>query len=313
MTENQPKKKRKSTKRNSETPAVRTPEDAAAICKHIAEIAAKNKLAPAWEGPFSHLWLYRANCLEFMKAIGAEYPQGIFDMIFVDPPNDLANSGFTCRAGKQFMNVAKNITKNEGEHSIDFAQLHENNLNWIKLCRDLLTPDGTLWISGTHHIIFSIGFALQSLGMRILNNITWEKTNPPPNLSCRYFTHSTETLIWAAKSDSSKHVFNDKRMRRDNNGKQMKSVWRITSAAKGEKKYGKNPTQKPVSLLERIIKASTADGSIIFDPFTGSSTTGMAALHERRYFIGCDIDKKYIDISLERLDREESPLVDFYM
>lgn len=313
MVEEQQTKKRKSTRRNSETPAIRSAEDAATICRHIAKIAVENKLSPAWEGPFSHLWLYQVNSTDFMKAVSAEFPNGVFDMIFVDPPNDLANSGFTCRSGKQFINSAKNNAKKEEELSINFARLHENNLNWIKLCRDLLTPDGTLWISGTHHIIFSIGFALQSLGMRILNNITWEKTNPPPNLSCRYFTHSTETLIWAAKSNLSKHVFNDKRMRRDNNGKQMKSVWRITSAAKGEKKYGKNPTQKPISLLERIIKASTADGSIIFDPFTGSSTTGMAALHEHRYFIGCDIDKKFIDISLERLDREESPLVDFYI
>ena len=243
-----------------------------------------------------------------MDLLRTEYPNGVFDMIFVDPPNHLSNAGFTCRSGRQIKTVQADLD----DLPADVPAMHEYNLNWISRCRDLLTPNGTLWVSGTHHIIFSVGFALQSLGMRILNSITWEKTNPPPNLSCRFFTHSTETLIWAAKSDLSKHVFNDKRMRRDNNGKQMKSVWKITSPSNEEKKCGRHPAQKPVRLLDRIIKASTSDGSIIFDPFTGSATTGIAALRECRYFIGCETNKKYIELSKKRLEREESPLVDLY-
>jgi site-specific DNA-methyltransferase (adenine-specific) len=144
---------------------------------------------------------------------------------------------------------------------------------------------------------------MQQLGMKILNDITWEKPNPPPNLSCRYFTHSTETIIWAAKNDKSKHCFNYDAMREMNAGKQMKSVWAFAAPNGNEKDFGKHPTQKPVALLERIILASTKEGDLIFDPFAGSSTTGVAAIKLRRRFVGCELEPEYLVLSAKRLER----------
>jgi site-specific DNA-methyltransferase (adenine-specific) len=148
--------------------------------------------------------------------------------------------------------------------------------------------------------------------MKILNDITWEKPNPPPNLSCRYFTHSTETIIWAAKNEKSKHCFNYDKMREMNSGKQMKSVWTMTAPNGDEKGLGKHPTQKPVQLLERIILASTTEGNLVFDPFSGSSTTGVAAVKLRRKFVGCELEAEFLALSSKRLkmaikERTSSP------
>ena len=164
-----------------------------------------------------------------------------------------------------------------------------------------MKKNGTIWVSGTHHVIYSIGFAMQQLGMKVLNNITWEKPNPPPNLSCRYFTHSTETIIWAAKNNYSKHCFNYEEMRKLNNGKQMKTVWTIASPNDEEKMFGKHPTQKPIKLLERIILASTMEKDLIFDPFAGSSTTGIAAIKLKRFFIGCELEEEFVLLSIKRI------------
>lgn len=161
-------------------------------------------------------------------------------------------------------------------------------------------------------MIHSVGYAMQQLGMKILNDITWEKPNPPPNLSCRYFTHSTETIIWAAKNEKSKHVFNYETMRHINNGKQMKSVWTMPAPNGTEKLFGKHPTQKPVQLLERIIVASTNEGALVFDPFSGSSTTGVAAVLSKRRFVGCELESEFIQLSIKRLEnavRERTSLL----
>ena len=164
-----------------------------------------------------------------------------------------------------------------------------------------MKPNSTIWISGTYHIIYSIGFALQKLGFKILNEITWFKPNAAPNLSCRYFTASHETLIWAARDKNSKHVFNYSKMKNMNGGKQMRSVWEIPTPSKKEKVYGKHPTQKPLALLERIILASTNPDQIVLDPFAGSSTTGVAAVRLSRKFIGIEKEKQYLDLSLHRI------------
>jgi site-specific DNA-methyltransferase (adenine-specific) len=191
---------------------------------------------------------------------------------------------------------------------------HKFNTEWLLRCQNLLRPNGTLWVSGTNHVIHSVGYAMQQLGMKILNDITWEKPNPPPNLSCRYFTHSTETIIWAAKNEKSKHCFNYDKMREINSGKQMKSVWTMTSPNGDEKGFGKHPTQKPVRLLERIILASTIEGNLIFDPFSGSSTTGVASIKLRRKFVGCELEAEFLRLSSKRLERaikEISSSLDF--
>lgn len=240
--------------------------------------------------------LYQADCLTLMDLLIKQYPDGIFDMIFADPPYFLSNGGITCYAGKM-----TKVDKGEWDKSKGVNENHEFNISWLSRCQKLLKPNGTIWVSGTHHVIYSVGFAMQQLGMKILNDITWEKPNPPPNLSCRYFTHSTETIIWAAKNKNSKHYFNYEGMRNLNKGKQMKTVWTIPAPNGEEKKFGKHPTQKPLQLLERIVLASTKEGDLIFDPFSGSSTTGIAAIKLNRFFVGCELENEYISLSIKRL------------
>ena len=225
-----------------------------------------------------------------------EYPEGKFDMIFSDPPYFLSNGGITCHAGKMVK-----VNKGTWDKSKGADLNHEFNLSWLSKCQKLLKKNGTIWVSGTHHVIHSVGHAIQQLEMKILNNITWEKPNPPPNLSCRYFTHSTETIIWAAKNEKSKHLFNYQTMKEQNGGKQMKTVWNIKTPAKCEKELGKHPTQKPVELLKRIIEASTNENDLIFDPFAGSSTTGVSAILCNRKFMGCELETEFINLSVKRL------------
>ena len=241
--------------------------------------------------------LYRADCRDLMESFIEETPEGRFDMIFADPPYFLSNGGISCHAGRR-----TKVDKGTWDQSQGAEQDHRFSRHWISLCQKLLKPNGTLWISGTHHIIHSIGYATQQLGMKILNQITWEKPNPPPNLSCRYFTHSTETLLWAGKNKKAKHTFNYKIMKELNGNKQMKSVWAIKPPQKQEKQLGKHPTQKPLELLERIILASTQVKDLIFDPFSGSGTVAVAAVKMGRACVACEIDPNYIDLSRKRLD-----------
>ena len=242
--------------------------------------------------------LFQGNCLEVMDTFYSD-PMNRFDLIFADPPYFLSNGGITCKNGKMVK-----VDKGDWDKSKGADVNHEFNLEWLKRCQSLLTNDGTIVVSGTHHVIFSIGFAMQQLGMKLLNSITWEKPNPPPNLACRYFTHSTETLIWAAKNEKSKHLFNYSLMKEFNGGKQMKDVWRFTSPKKIEKRYGKHPTQKPESLLERIVLASTNEGDRILDPFSGSGTTGVSAIRNNRHYVGIELDSNYIDIASQRINDE---------
>lgn len=242
--------------------------------------------------------LYQADCLEFMDDWIDRQPEDLFDMIFADPPYFLSNGGMTCQAGK----IAK-VDKGRWDKSQGPEANHEFNTAWLSRCQSLLKPDGTIWVSGTHHVIHSVGFAMQQLGMKILNDITWEKPNPPPNLSCRYFTHATETLLWAAKNAASRHRFNYEAMREMNHGRQMKSVWTLAAANGSEKAFGKHPTQKPLALLERIILACTTEGDLILDPFAGSSTTGVAAILHRRCYVGLESDAGYLDLSTKRLKK----------
>lgn len=216
-------------------------------------------------------------------------------LIFADPPYFLSDGGITCHAGKMV-----SVNKGRWDRPPGVDEMHEFNRRWLAACRDVLTDNGTIWVSGTRHVIFSVGFAMQQLGFKLLNDITWEKPNPPPNLSCRYFTHATETVLWAAKSKRSRHVFHYAEMRALADGKQMKSVWRIAAPARAEKVHGKHPTQKPLALLERIILASSNEGDLVVDPFCGSGTTGLAACRLHRRFIGIDTEPSYLDVARRR-------------
>lgn len=225
---------------------------------------------------------------------------GSVDMIFADPPYFLSSGGITCQAGHMV-----SVNKGGWDRVLPFEEKHKFNRRWIRLCKVALTTNGSIWISGTFHNIYSVGVALEQEGFKIINNITWQKTNPPPNLSCRCFTHSTETIIWAQKNErKAKHHFNYALMKEMNSGKQMKDVWTGSLTLTKEKIYGKHPTQKPLYLLERIILASTDEGSIILDPFCGSSTTGVAAKKLSRRYIGIDNDQEYINLSIRRFEQD---------
>lgn len=255
---------------------------------------------PYFEDEKHKIILFNRNCFNILPNI----PENSVDMIFADPPYFLSNGGITCHAGRM-------VSVNKGKW--DISKGREENylftLRWLRECQRILAPNGTIWVSGTSHIIYTIGYAMQDLGYRILNDIVWFKVNPPPNLSCRYFTHSTEIVLWAAKNKHSKHHFNYSLMRKLNNNRQMLSLWSIRPPGPEEKKYGKHPTQKPIALLDRIILASTRHGDIVLDPFSGSGTTGIAAIREGRQYIGIELEEEYLKTSIKRLKDEFSNLL----
>ncbi len=245
--------------------------------------------------------LYHGDCLEELK----RFPENYFDMIFADPPYFLSSGSFSCQNGKMV-----SVKKGDWDLSNGFQKDFNFHLDWIKECRRVLKPHGTIWISGTYHSIYQCGFILQNTKYHILNDISWFKPNAAPNLSCRFFTASHETLIWARKEKKAKHTFNYQDIKNGDWSEdefkkpylQMRSVWSMGTPKKEEKQFGKHPTQKPLDLLKRIILSSTKEGDIILDPFAGSSTTGVAANLYKRKFVGIDSDKNYLDLSLQRLN-----------
>lgn len=261
---------------------------------------------PYWQSESADI--YHGDSTEIMNQMAEDS----VDMIFADPPYNLSNDGFSVQSGKR-------VSVNKGDWDIsrgpelDF----EFHMNWIEACKRTLKSNGTIWISGTYHSIFACGHALNLQGFRVLNDIAWYKPNASPNLSGRMFTASHETLIWASKSKKAKHIFNYDEMKNGdfpsdklkNPGKQMRSVWSITSPKPGEKRHGKHPTQKPEALLNRIVVASTNPGDVILDPFLGSGTTGVSAVSLGRKFIGIDQSKDYLDeIAIKRIREADSGL-----
>lgn len=236
-----------------------------------------------------NILLYNNDCLEVMSL----YSKNV-NMIFADPPYFLSNGGKTISNGHI-------VSVDKGEWDKPLTSVDDFNYKWIKSARNVLTEDGTIWICGTLHNIYSVVNILTELDFKILNSITWKKTNPPPNFSCRYFTHSSEVLIWARKNKKVAHYFNYDLMKRLNGNKQMQDVWEFPSIALWEKKYGKHPTQKPLSIICRSILASSKPKDLILDPFCGSCTTGVGSLLLDRRFIGCDIISEYLDIGIQRL------------
>jgi site-specific DNA-methyltransferase (adenine-specific) len=258
--------------------------------------------------------LYQGDSLALLE----HFEDRTFDLIFADPPYFLSNGGFTCQSGKRAP-----VKKGDWDASRGLQDDHAFTLKWLKACQRVLKPSGTIWVSGTQHVIFSVGFAMQQLGYKLLNTVSWYKPNAAPNLACRYFTHSTEILIWASPGGKGKlkHTFNYQAMKAENGGKQMRDVWvlpqpgeeellpdergriwTMTTPKPHEKTYGRHPTQKPLALLDRIVEACTEDDAVVLDPFCGSGTTGLAAVSKGRRFVGIDLNADYLELTRKRLD-----------
>ena len=244
--------------------------------------------------------LYLDDAIKCMNKL----PEGSVDMIFADPPYYLSNGGITVKSGQMV-----SVNKAGWDVSKGVEADYKFHNKWIAAAQRVLKPNGTIWISGTYHSIYLCGHSLQLNGFKVLNDITWFKPNGAPNISCRYFTASHETLLWAAKDKKSKHTFNYETMKYSKweqdvfkkEDKQMRSVWCIPTPGPSEKKFGKHPTQKPLALLERIVTASTNEGDLVLDPFNGSGTTGVAALKLKRKYIGIDNEEQYLDMTVERI------------
>lgn len=258
---------------------------------------------PLWTSPDGHSSLYVGEATKMLSGI----PTESIDCVWTDPPYLLSNGGVTCVAGRMV-----SVDKGEWDKSKGVEADYEFNEAWTKECYRVLKPAGTIWVSGTLHIYPSIGMALLRNGFRLLNDIIWEKPNPPPNLGRRTFTHSTEVVFWASKAPKGsrhKYTFNYEDMKRENGGKQMKTVWRFTTAGRKEKQFGKHPTQKPIALIDRCIRASTHPNDIVLDPFAGTASTGVAALKVGRRFIGIEVDESYAEIGVKRLSEIYPPPV----
>ena len=246
---------------------------------------------PAWGSVDGGAALYLADALELLSAI----PEATVDCVWTDPPYTLSNGGVTCVAGRMV-----SVDKGAWDRSRGLVDDHEFNLAWTKECYRILKPTGSLWVSGTLHFYPSVGMALRQNGFRLLNDIIWEKTNPPPHLARKTFTHSTEVLLWASK-EAKGYTFNYEAMKEENGGKQMKTVWQFSAAGQKEKRFGKHPTQKPVALIRRCLRASTNPGDLVLDPFAGSASTGVAALELDRRFVGIEVDEQFVRVGAQRL------------
>lgn len=249
-------------------------------------------LTPHHQCEQGRIQLYQGNCLEVL----AQLPAQSVDLIFADPPYFLSNGGVTCQSGRMV-----SVHKGQWDVSRGAEENHAFNRRWLAACQRVLTPNGSIFVSGTRHVIFSVGYAMQQLGFKMLNDIAWFKVTPPPNLSCRYFTHATETILWASRDGKSKHFFAYQEMKAENGGKQMQSLWSLRPPAKAEKRFGKHPTQKPLRLLERIVRAASEADALVLDPFNGSGTTAVACARLGRRYIGIEMDPNYLALTAQRL------------
>ena len=254
-------------------------------------------IKPFYKSPNRDFTLLHGDCFKLLREFDFK-----FSCIFADPPYFLSNGGISVQSGK-----IVSVNKGDWDKGKSQQEIADFNMEWLSLCREKLKENGTIWVSGTYHNIFSVANCLTKLGYKILNVVTWAKTNPPPNISCRYFTYSTEFVIWARKSSKKAHYFNYDLMKQINGSKQMTDVWNLPAIATWEKSCGKHPTQKPLSLLSRIILASTQQGEWILDPFCGSSTTGIAANLLGRRFLGIDQEEGFVEMSKCRREELEDP------
>ena len=223
------------------------------------------------------------------------------DLVFADPPYNLQLAGDLSRPDQTHVDAVTDAW----DKFDSFAAYDAFTAAWLTEARRVLKPDGAIWVIGSYHNIFRVGTILQNLDFWVLNDVIWRKTNPMPNFRGRRFTNAHETLIWAAKSQKSRHVFNYEAMKALNDDVQMRSDWELPLCTGNEriKEDGKkaHPTQKPESLLARVILASTRRGDVILDPFFGTGTTGAVAKRLNRNFIGIEQNAGYVKIAKTRL------------
>lgn len=234
--------------------------------------------------------LYNLDCIEMLQQLGAFS----IDCIWTDPPYFLSNGGTTCKSGKR-----SSVHKGDWDKASEDS--HPFNIAWLTQCYRVLRPGGTIWVSGTFHNIYSVGFAMQTIGFRVLNEIIWIKRSPPPNLACRSFTHAHETIIWATKPGA-RHTLNYDWVKATNGGKQQKDIFDFGRPTREEKAFGKHPTQKPVELVKYCLQSSTKPGDTVLDPFMGSGTTGVAAIELGLNFIGCEKEAEYFQLATQRIE-----------
>ena len=249
-------------------------------------------MKPYWQSGNALSSLYNCDALELMASI----EDNSIDCIWTDPPYFLSNDGTTAVAGKRVK-----VNKGEWDRSRGFENDHEFNRTWLAECHRILKVEGTIWATGTFHVYPSVGAAMMQEGFFILTDVIWQKPNPPPNLGRRTFTHASETVLWAIKPK--------KRRRRpysfDYKALLGQKVWTIPAARKGEKLFGKHPTQKPLELIDRCLEVSTRPGDVVLDPFAGSGTTGVAALRLDRRFIGSEQETEFVELASKRLSAIE--------
>lgn len=246
------------------------------------------------------------DCIETMRSL----PKGSVDMIFADPPYNLQLKGDLLRPN----NSKVDACDDHWDQFSSYADYDKFTRDWLSAARDLLTEDGSMWVIGSYHNIFRVGAILQDLGFWILNDVIWRKTNPMPNFRGRRFTNAHETMIWVAKSEKSKYRFNYDTMKSLNEDLQMRSDWSLpicsgSERLKNEEGEKGHTTQKPESLLYRVISASTNPGDVILDPFFGSGTTGAVAKKMGRDWIGLEREADYIKIATKRIEAAK-PITD---
>ncbi len=238
------------------------------------------------------------DCIEVM----GNFPENSVDLIFADPPYNLQLTQELWRP-----NMTKvDAVDDEWDQFSSFEAYDAFSKAWLEKCQRLLKEDGAIWVIGSYHNIFRIGKIMQDIGFWILNDVVWVKTNPMPNFRGVRFTNAHETLIWASKSKGSRYTFNHHAMKQMNDGLQMRSDWLLQICTgseririNGEKAHS---TQKPESLLYRILLATTDAQDIVLDPFFGTGTTGAVAKMLHRYWIGIEREEKYVEIAAKRIE-----------
>lgn len=253
--------------------------------------------AVAMGGSWGPAWaVATADCVKLLN----EFPPECVDLAFCDPPYFLSNGGSSVRGGQR-VSVDKGAW-DVGQDAHEILRWHEV---WLRAVQRVLKPSGTLWVSTTRHSLFAIGFAQQRAMFHSLNVVTWKKKAPPPNLGCRTLTESTEFLIWSAPRHITPlpHFFAYNELRTENGGKQLQDVWEFAAPRGAEGAEERHPAQKPLALLERIVRMSSQPGDLVLDPFCGHASTGVSAISTGRRFIGIDADAECARVSAKRLEK----------